>query len=160
MSEINRSELKISRCELHHTDAVAVLFDKYRQFYEMPADLPLAKNYVHERIKNSESIIFVAEQPSADDQLQAVGFTQLYPSFCSVEAIKIFILYDLFVDETARQGGVGRKLMLKASEFAAQQGAKRVDLLTAHSNKKAQALYESLGYVQINQDFHAYSLAL
>ena len=89
---------------------------------------------------------------------RALGFVQLYPSFCSVEAINIQILYDLFVDSSARQGGVGEKLMNRASQFARESGAGRVDLLTAHSNKIGQHLYEKLGYKIVNEDFFAYSL--
>jgi len=33
-------------------------------------------------------------------------------------------------------------------------------LLTAHSNKPGQHLYEKLGYIKVNEDFYAYSLYL
>jgi ribosomal protein S18 acetylase RimI-like enzyme len=112
-----------------------------------------ATNFIAERIANDESRIFVAM-----DGDKARGFVQLYPSFCSVEAFKIQILYDLYVDADVRAGGVGEKLMNRASEFARESGAKRVDLLTAHSNKIGQHLYEKLGYEIANVDFHAYSL--
>lgn len=91
---------------------------------------------------------------------RALGFVQLYPSFCSVELMKIQILYDLYVDADARQGGVGEALMNRASEYARETGAARVDLLTAHSNQIGQHLYEKLGYEIVNEDFHAYSLYL
>ncbi|GAA5315134.1 MAG: GNAT family N-acetyltransferase [Candidatus Pelagadaptatus aseana] len=138
-----------------HIDDVARLFDLYRQFYDCEADLDLAKRFIGERIGNQESTIFVAEQ---GDEL--IGFTQLYPSFCSVDAIKIFILYDLYVDAGGRQAGVGEKLMNRASDYARSQGAKRIDLLTAFDNKPGQRLYEKLGYEKTNQDFHSYSLTL
>jgi ribosomal protein S18 acetylase RimI-like enzyme len=138
-----------------HTAEVARLFDLYRQFYECEPDLNLATDFIAARIANDESRIFVAM-----DGEKALGFVQLYPSFCSVEAFKIQILYDLYVDAEVRTGGVGEKLMNRASEFARESGAKRVDLLTGHSNKIGQHLYEKLGYEIANEDFHAYSLYL
>ena len=147
--------MKIIRADESHLDDVARLFDLYRQFYECEADLALATQFIRDRISRNESAIFIAQ---ADDA--TIGFTQLYASYCSVEAVKIFILYDLYVDQSVRNGGVGRTLMQAAHEYAREQGASRVDLLTAHSNKPGQHLYEKLGYVKVLEDFYAYSLVL
>lgn len=138
-----------------HIAEVSRLFDLYRQFYECEPDLRLATDYISARVRNGESKIFVAM-----DGATAVGFVQLYPSFCSVEAVKIQILYDLYVDAAGRNSGVGERLMNRASEFAMESGASRVDLLTAHSNNIGIHLYEKLGYQIANQNFHAYSLDL
>jgi len=145
----------IETAEKRHITEVSRLFDLYRQFYECKPDIELATDYISARIQNGESKIFVAT-----DGVTALGFVQLYPSFCSVEAIRIQILYDLYVDASARGQGVGEKLMNRASEFAKASGASRIDLLTAHSNRIGQRLYEKLGYQIVNQDFHAYSLYL
>ncbi len=122
-------------------DGLAPLFDAYRRFYEQPGDVALASEYLHERMERRESAILVAE---ADGQL--LGFCQLYPTWCSVAAARIFVLYDLFVDEDVRRSGVGRALMLAAQDFGRQAGAVRLDLSTARTNARAQALYESLGW--------------
>jgi ribosomal protein S18 acetylase RimI-like enzyme len=147
--------MKIETATLQHSAEVARLFDLYRQFYECEPDLKLATEFITERITNNESRIFVAMKNG-----RALGFVQLYPSFCSVEAIRIQILYDLYVDTDVRNGGVGEKLMVRASQFAQETEAKRVDLLTAHTNIIGQHLYEKLGYKIENLDFHAYSLYL
>jgi ribosomal protein S18 acetylase RimI-like enzyme len=147
--------MNIEIATIEHTSEVARLFDLYRQFYECEPDLKLATDFIAARIANDESRIFVAM-----DGEKALGFVQLYPSFCSVEAFKIQILYDLYVDADVRAGGVGEELMNRASEFARESGAKRVDLLTGHSNKIGQHLYEKLGYEIANEEFHAYSLYL
>ena len=122
-------------------DALAPLFDAYRRFYEQPGDVALASDYLHARMERRESTILVAE---ADGQL--LGFCQLYPTWCSVAAARIFVLYDLFVDADARRAGVGPALMLAAQAFGRAAGAVRLDLSTARSNATAQALYESLGW--------------
>ncbi len=139
-----------------HLDAVARLFDLYRQFYECEPDLDLAKTFISHRMANNESTIFIA----VDENSNIMGFTQLYSSFCSVEATKILILYDLFVDDPYRKLGVGELLMNRASEYARQCGAARIDLLTAKTNLPGQGLYEKLGYEKTLEEFFAYSLAL
>lgn len=147
--------MEIVRATKAHIPEVSRLFDLYRQFYECEPDLDLAKIFITDRIENDESVIFAAAE---EDELK--GFVQLYPSFCSVEAVKIFILYDLYVDASARNTGIGDLLMNKATEFSKEEGASRIDLLTAVDNRRAQHLYEKLGYKRVLEDFYAYSLEI
>jgi ribosomal protein S18 acetylase RimI-like enzyme len=147
------TEFGIVRANASHTAEVARLFDLYRQFYECDADIDLATAFVRARIENSESVIFLAESGR-----QALGFVQLYPSFCSVDAIPILILYDLYVGASARRSGVGEALMRRAGEYARKKGVGRVDLLTAMDNYAGQQLYEKLGYERSNENFYSYSL--
>ncbi len=121
---------------------VAALFDQYRQFYQQPADRALATRFIGERLRNHESVIFLAAAVPAG----TMGFCQLYPTFCSVAAARIFVLYDLFVAPAARQLGAGRALMLAAEAHARAHGSARLELSTARSNSPAQALYASLGW--------------
>src|SRR5471030_2786046 len=95
--------LATRRATLDDLDALAPLFDAYRRFYEQPGDVALASAYLHARLERRESVILVAE---ADGQM--LGFCQLYPTWCSLAAARIFVLYDLFVDEGVRRAGVGR----------------------------------------------------
>lgn len=125
-------------------DLVAPLFDAYRQFYEQGADLPLATQFIRERLDKQQSVILLA----LDDQQRPLGFCQLYPTFCSVEAEPIYTLYDLFVAPEARRSGSGRALLEAAERHAAEQGKRRMDLTTARTNAQAQALYESMGWVR------------
>jgi len=131
-------------------DLVAPLYDAYRQFYTQPADLAAARAFIGERISRGESTVFVALE---DDGLTALGFTQLYPAFCSVAAKPYYVLYDLYVASSARRRGVAQRLMERAREFAAATGAFRLELQTAKNNIPAQTLYESLGWVRDEQYF-------
>jgi len=133
-------------------DALGVLFDAYRRFYDQPADLPRARAFVEARLARGESVVFVADTGAG-----LAGFCQLYPTWCSVEAGPIFVLYDLFVADEARRGGTGRALMLAAQAHAREAGAVRLDLTTAHTNTRAQALYESLGWKR-DEAFRTYSI--
>jgi ribosomal protein S18 acetylase RimI-like enzyme len=146
--------LAIRRATLDDLDALAPLFDAYRRFYEQPGDVALASAYLHARLERGESTILLAE---ADGDL--LGFVQLYPTWCSVAAARIFVLYDLFVDDRVRRGGVGRALMRAAQDFGRAAGAVRLDLSTARTNARAQALYESLGW-QRDDAYLVYNLPL
>ena len=147
--------MEIIRANEAHVDDVAALFDQYRQFYDCEADFALAHDFIDNRIGNQESVIFLAAEGG-----RGIGFVQLYPSFCSVDAVKIFILYDPYVSTDSRKGGVGEALMMRARDHALGEGAARLDLLTAKSNLPGQHLYEKLGYKKVLEDFHAYSLDL
>lgn len=127
--------------------ALAALFDAYRQFYAQPADLDLARRFLGDRQARGESVLLVAEPPGTlPGPSRLAGFCQLYPSFCSVEAAPVYVLYDLFVAPHARRGGVGRALLAAAEARAAADGKVRMDLTTARDNTRAQALYEAMGW--------------
>ncbi|OYU43890.1 MAG: GNAT family N-acetyltransferase [Burkholderiales bacterium PBB4] len=140
------------KADVQDVDALAPLFDAYRQFYEQAADPALAVQFIHARLSTGQSTILLAT--TADGR--AVGFCQLYPSFCSVIAQAIGVLYDLFVAPEARQGGTGRALMQAAEYYAKTVGWARLDLTTAKTNTQAQALYESQGWVR-DDIFYAYN---
>ena len=147
--------MEIVKANQEHVAEVSRLFDLYRQFYQCEPDLELATQFISERVARGESDIFVAI-----DGDSAGGFVQLYPSFCSVDAAKIYILYDLYVDADKRGTGLGEALMNVAKEWAISNGAARLDLLTEHSNIIGQSLYEKLGYKKTNEDLFAYSLEI
>ncbi|MGK0500579.1 MAG: AcrR family transcriptional regulator/ribosomal protein S18 acetylase RimI-like enzyme [Oceanicoccus sp.] len=138
-----------------HLPQLAEIFDCYRQFYQIPSNPKNALHYLSERLQNKQSVIYMA----LDDNNSAVGFCQLYPSFCSVDGGAIWILYDLYVNNTERKNGVAQALMETAKQMAVTTGALRIDLETATDNFAGQALYEKLGYQQDNE-FYKYSLKL
>ena len=135
-------------------DALAPLFDAYRRFYRASADLPGARQFLHDRFSHSQSVVFLAFDGDA-----AAGFTQLYPSFSSVSMARIFILNDLFVSPEARGRGAGAALLRAAAEFGRRAGAVRLELSTELANTTAQAVYEHLGWKR-NTVFCSYQLAL
>jgi ribosomal protein S18 acetylase RimI-like enzyme len=135
--------LEVTRASITDLDALAPLFDGYRVFYQQPSDPPRARAFMEERLRNDDSVIFLARDTDTRD---ALGFTQLYASFSSVSTARIWILNDLFVSPTARTRGVGRALMDRATAHARESGAIRLELSTAKTNHTAQRLYEAIGY--------------
>ena len=68
--------IHIKHPSIEQLPALAQLFDAYRVFYKKTSDVEGAITFLHERIEQKESVVFVAEM---DGEL--VGFTQLYPFF-------------------------------------------------------------------------------
>lgn len=145
----------VRQATVHDLDAVAPLFDAYRQFYGQPPDLARARAFLAERFRHHESVILLATGTDGT----ALGFVQLYPVFSSVRATRAYLLNDLFVVAGARRHGVARALLEAAAAFARANGAASLSLSTALDNRAAQRLYESLGWVR-DTGFCEYNLSL
>lgn len=150
--------LKIIRAGPEHADAVAGLFDSYRQFYRQPPDLEGARRFITARLRANESVVFLA-LIDRDGSSKPVGFVQLYPAFSSVSMKPLWILNDLYVAPEARQNGVGKALMDSARQLALSNGSKELILETAKDNFSAQKLYEQLGYKR-DEEYYRYALAI
>ena len=125
------------------------LFNGYRTFYNQPSDLERARTFLSERFEKEDSVIFMAISAEGE----AMGLTQLYPSFSSVSTQRIYILNDLFVSVKHRKKGVGEALLEHAKQFAISEGAKGITLETDIENP-AQTLYERLGWKKDTEVFH------
>jgi ribosomal protein S18 acetylase RimI-like enzyme len=141
ISKANASDLP----ELH------ALVEKYRAFYKQ-AESDKTSSYLEQRIANDEAIVFIARVNGA-----AVGFTLLYPTFSTVSLSNIWLLNDLYVDESARGNGIASELMDVAELAAKSAGATRVFLRTANDNLPAQSLYEGRNWVK-DEVFRRYDL--
>lgn len=146
--------ITIRRAEVGDLDALAQLFDAYRQFYGQPADLGRARAFLAGRFEHGESVVFIAMDDDA-----AVGFTQLYPCFSSVRTARTYLLNDLYVASAVRRRGVAEGLLAAAAQFAREEGALRLTLSTAVDNLAARSLYERDGW-QLESGFLEYSLPL
>ncbi|MGP4079523.1 GNAT family N-acetyltransferase [Pseudalkalibacillus sp. R45] len=134
----------IKQATLNELDKLAELFDKYRVFYGKTADIEGSRTFLRERIKNEESVIYLAMKDDEIDTL--MGFVQLYPIFTSVGLKRQWLLNDLYVEPAYRRKGVGEKLLSKAEELSLQTASAGILLETAHDNTGAQQLYEKYGY--------------
>ena len=151
----SNKDMTIRRAAGKDLEAVAVLFDKYRQFYRQPPDLDGAIKFIRLRLKLEDSVILVA----CTDLGQSVGFAQLYPVFSSVRMACGWILNDLYVDDQWRGRGAGEALMQGARKHCLQNGAAALWLSTEKDNAVAKRLYERLGY-SLDETFDHYELNL
>lgn len=131
------------------------LFAGYLRFYEVPRDEADIAAFLGQRLQRGDSQLLIAR----DEQGVAQGFVQLYPFQSSLALEPAWLLSDLYVDETARRGGVGEALMNAARVHAEASGACGLQLETAKTNLAGQRLYERLGYVR-DEQFYTYWLAL
>ncbi len=134
--------MNITKAEITDLDALVVLFNDYRIFYEQESELTAAKDFLSARLINDDSVILIAK----DDAGKALGFTQCYPTFCSIQMKPRWILHDLFVAKEARRQGVAEMLMQATEALAKETGRYNISLETANDNYPGQNLYEKLGY--------------
>jgi ribosomal protein S18 acetylase RimI-like enzyme len=143
--------MKIIKCNENSLKEAAALFNAYRIFYEQSSDFDACYAFLKNNLTNNNSLIFLM----FDGNDAPIAFSQLYPSFCSVEMKPIYYLYDLYVDEASRGKSYGKYLMNYIIEYCKSQNIKRITLDTANTNKIAQNLYESIGYEK-ESEFIAY----
>ena len=136
-------------------DRLAPLFDGYRQFYGKSSDVEAARQFLYERFKNYQSVIFLANAENGE----TVGFAQLFPSFSSFSMARTFILNDLFVVPGGRRHGAGAMLLDAVDQYGRSVGAIRITLSTGIENGSAKALYLSRGWKQ-DEAFHVFHLGL
>jgi GNAT superfamily N-acetyltransferase len=153
---MSESRIQVVQATTSHLEELAALFDGYRQFYGEAPDLDGARAFLAERLERGDSTLLLALLDQDGGSLPA-GLAQLYPSFSSTAMRRLWILNDLFVTPQARQHGVGRALLQAAREHAERTQSKGLELMTAHDNHAAQALYESMGWKR-DETFYTYTL--
>jgi GNAT superfamily N-acetyltransferase len=134
--------INIIKAKIDNLSELVPLFDAYRVFYQQVSDVKGAEAFLNDRIKLSESEIFLAFVGST-----AIGFTQLFPTFSSVSMERSYILNDLYVVPDYRGKGVGKQLLNFAQEWTRQKGYKGLALETASDNP-ARKLYEKEGWTE------------
>ena len=142
------SRITVRQAVLSDLEALAKLFNEYREFQGEKSDLAAGQQFLQARFDHGESVIFVAQ-----DQNLPVGFAQLYPSYSSVSLKRVFVLNDLFVHKSGRRKGVATELLAAVEAYAWSLGAVRVTLNVARTNKSGQVLYEAKGWSQDSQFF-------
>ena len=147
-------KINLKKATLDDANMIGEVFELYRIFYNQLPDISVAQQYIAERLKNNESTIFFVEENGI-----CLGFTQLYPTFDSVNVRKKIVLYDLFAREEYRRRGIAESLMNSAKEYASQNNFGSIELSTNKTNLPGQTLYESLGYIRDNE-FYSYDLEI
>jgi len=141
--------MEIVKATLKHLDDLVPLFNGYRMFYKQASNPEKAKEFLTNRIKNNESVIYIAYLDN-----KAVGFTQLYPLFSSVSMEPMYLLNDLYVDTTIRNKGIGQQLIQAAKDLCVEKQYKGLGIQTEVTNP-AQHLYERVGFKK-DPDLHLF----
>ncbi len=134
--------MQVIHCSETQLDVLSDLFNDYRVFYELDSDVPASRAFIKQNLEQKRSKIFLL----LNNDGKAVGFSQLYPAICSLSMRPYYYVSDLYVTNSERKIGYARYLMNYIADHCANEGAQRLTLDTATTNKIAQSLYESLGY--------------
>ena len=141
--------MNIIKATIENLEQLLPLFEAYRKFYKQSSNTEVAHKFLNDRFNKKDSILFMA----FNNEKEAIGFTQLYPTFSSVTMEQSYILNDLFVVSNSRGNKVGEKLLVHAKQFVINNNSKGLTLETDFNNP-AQELYERLGWKKDTNVLH------
>jgi len=81
----------------------------------------------------------------AEVDRKAVGFALFFPNYSTWEGKPGLYIEDIFVDESMRGTGIGRKLIAAVAKIAASRGGARIDLAVLNWNP-ARGFYHRIGF--------------
>jgi len=132
----------IRKGTLADLEPLAKIFERYRMWYHQKPDFEGALEFLSKRLRQKESVIFVAQLNDA-----IVGFTQLYPLFSSTRMKDLWLLNDLYVEEKHRGKGISLGLIDTAKKLVHETGAFAMFLETDRTNDVGNQLYPRAGFV-------------
>ncbi|HVN70363.1 MAG TPA: GNAT family N-acetyltransferase [Candidatus Binatia bacterium] len=121
--------------------AIAPLFDAYRQFFAGRAEFDASARFLTERLARGECIVFFASTGG-----EVEGFITLYPLWSSWHCKRIWFLSDLYVRESSRKRGIGRRLVERVIAYAHETGASSVMVELPHREPHLREFYVRLGF--------------
>jgi GNAT superfamily N-acetyltransferase len=136
----------IRRATTNDLPQLSQLFDAYRIFYRKPSDIGSATEFLKERMKENQSVIFVDEENGT-----LTGFTQLYPQFSSTRMQRTWLLNDLYIQPSFRGKGISKKLIEASKQLARDTNAAGLLLETEKSNITGNQLYPATDFVLYNE---------
>jgi GNAT superfamily N-acetyltransferase len=125
---------------------------------DLPELLPLMRGYCdfYEVAPSDEALLELARMLIADpdqglqliardDDGRAVGFATVFWTWSTLSASRLGVMNDLFVAEGARGGGIADALIAECAERCGARGATELAWQTAHTNVRAQSVYDRVG---------------
>jgi GNAT superfamily N-acetyltransferase len=126
---------------------------------DLPELLPLMRSYCefYEVNPSDDALLAMSRTLIADPELEglqliarddggrAVGFATIFWTWSTLSASRLGVMNDLFVAADARGGGHAEALIRECAELCRQRGATELAWQTAHTNRRAQAVYDRVG---------------
>jgi GNAT superfamily N-acetyltransferase len=122
-------------------EELAALFGAYRAFFAGRLEIAKSRRFLEERFAAGDSVVFLARAGSG-----AAGFIQLYPLWSSWYCRRIWFLSDLYVTESTRNRGIGRRLVERAISYADDTNASSIMVELPHREPHLEAFYANLGF--------------
>jgi GNAT superfamily N-acetyltransferase len=134
------------------------LMRRYCDFYEVdpPDDGLLSLSRILIADPELQGLQLIARD---DEDGHAVGFATIFWTWSTLSANRLGVMNDLFVAEDARGGGVADSLIAACAERCRERGVPELAWQTAHTNRRAQAVYERVGATR-DERWLDYSLAV
>ena len=88
---------------------------------------------------------------------EMVAFATVYFSYASSIISKVAIMSDLYTTEEYRNQGIATELIKHCEKYAKENGAVRLQWVTAAGNKTARSIYKALGAKQSSWEFFTYT---
>lgn len=137
----------------HNLIEVLPLIRKYQEFYEV-------KNIDENKNKEFFSQFGVSSDKGClfgyRKNENIIAFATVYFSYASSVISKVAIMNDLYTSEKSRRQGIATELIQFCEKYAKENGAVRLQWLTATTNKSAQSIYKALGAKQSSWEFFTY----
>lgn len=138
------------------------LIRQYQEFYKV-ADISDARNreffsQFGESNPFGCQFLFREEgREGACEEGKVLGFATVYFTHNSTLPAKVGVLNDLFCLSSNRGKGVGRQLVEHCHAYVVDNGAARLQWVTAPDNEPANRLYQSMNTQQSSWYFYTYS---
>ncbi|HEY7667976.1 MAG TPA: GNAT family N-acetyltransferase [Actinomycetota bacterium] len=114
--------------------------------------LQLMRRFLAERLPEGAETAGHRLRIAEADGVGRVGYLWFGPK--ETDAGVVCWLYDLWVDEPHRARGYGRAMMHALQDEARAAGFSRIELNVFARNHRAQALYASLGFVEMTRQYY------
>lgn len=144
---------EIRKAFIEDLDALAVMFDLYRIFYNHPSDIKACKQFLEERVQENQSVIYIATIDG-----KAAGFTQLYPIFSSAGLKRTWLLNDIYVMENYRKHHVASRLLDAAMQLGKDTNSAWLLLQTSTENYAAHIVYQKKGWERLDDIFYQFNI--
>lgn len=132
---------------------VLPLIREYQEFYKI-AEISDARNrdfFFQFGESNPAGCQFLFRESQ-----KVVGFATVYFTYASSITSKVAVLNDLYTKPEMRGRGIGKQLIEHCRHFTADNGAARLQWVTAPENEAAQKLYDSLNTNKSSWHFYTY----
>jgi len=133
---------------------VLSLIKKYQEFYEVTNidDEKNMKFFSQFGLLSDKGCLFGYRKKG-----ELVAFATVYFSYASSIISKVAVMNDLYTSEEYRNQGIATELIKHCEKYAKENGAVRLQWVTAASNKTAQSIYKALGAKQSSWEFFTYT---
>ena len=146
--------MMIEPIDKKNLDEVLPLIRKYQEFYAVKnIDDNNNKNFFSQFGPLSEKGCLFGYRKEG----KLVAFATVYFSYASSIISKVAIMNDLYTLEEYRRHGIAAELIRHCEKYAKENGAVRLQWVTAASNKTAQSIYKALGAKQSSWEFFTYT---